>query len=90
MFCISVFEHLGELDQLRSLLECSRVLKDDGLIVMTVDHPTVDIERFIGLMKTTKLRFAGESDFSMRDTAIASTYWGPELRCIRLLIEKSG
>jgi SAM-dependent methyltransferase len=88
VFCISVFEHLGPLDQLRSLLEFERVLKDDGLIVLTVDHPTVDLERLAGHLRAAGLRFAGEADFGIPDNAISSSYWGPELRCVRLAIER--
>lgn len=89
VFCISVFEHLESRDQLRSLLEFERVLKDDGLIVLTVDHPTVDLDRLAGQLGPAGLRFAGEVDFTIPDAAISSSYWGPELRCARLAIEKT-
>lgn len=88
VFCISVFEHLGTLDQLRSLLEFRRVLRDDGLLVLTVDHPTVDLERLSGQLPAVGLRFAGDVDLAIPPDAISSSYWGPELRCVRLLIEK--
>lgn len=88
VFCISVFEHLGTLDQLRSLLEFRRVLRDGGLLVLTVDHPTVDLERLSGQLPAVGLRFAGDVDLEIPADAISSSYWGPELRCVRLLIEK--
>lgn len=88
VFCISVFEHLAEGDQLRSLMEFTRVLTDDGLIVMTVDYPTVDLERLTGHMTASKLTFAGPHDFAVPPDAISSSMWGPELRCVRLLLQK--
>jgi len=88
VFCISVFEHLAVRDQLRSLLEFTRVLKDDGLIVMTVDHPTVDLERLASHLAAVGLAFAGGADFTIPDDAISSSYWGPELRCARVVVGK--
>ncbi|MCC6791991.1 MAG: class I SAM-dependent methyltransferase [Thermomicrobiales bacterium] len=88
VFCISVLEHLSPEGQIASLREFARVLKPNGLIVMTVDHPTVDIAHIERAMKGLGMRFAGATDFSMPGDAISSSMWGPELRCIRLLIEK--
>lgn len=88
VFCISVFEHLAPLDQLRSLLEFTRVLRNDGLVVLTVDHPTVDLDRLTAQLAMVGLRFAGAADFTVPPDAISSSLWGPELRCVRLAIEK--
>jgi len=88
VFCISVFEHLAPLDQLRALLELTRVLADDGLIALTLDHPTVDLERLRRHLEVVGLRFAGDVDLTIPPDAIASSYWGPELRCVRLALRK--
>jgi SAM-dependent methyltransferase len=88
VFCISVFEHLAPLDQLRSLLEFTRVLRDDGLLVLTVDHPTVDLDRLTAQLAMAELRFSGAADFTVPPDAIVSSLWGTELRCVRLAIEK--
>lgn len=88
LFCVSVLEHLPPAGQTASLKEFARVLKPDGLIVMTVDHPTVEIAHLETSMAEAGLRFAGSVDLSMPADAISSDMWGPELRCIRLLLEK--
>jgi ubiquinone/menaquinone biosynthesis C-methylase UbiE len=88
VYCISVLEHVDELVQLKALLEFARVLKDDGLIVLTVDYPNVHMDSLMELMKKANLKFYGDYDFSVPDNAISTTMWGPELKCIRLLLCK--
>ncbi|MNI11880.1 hypothetical protein D3C73_650390 [compost metagenome] len=88
LYCISVLEHVDARTQLDALLEFSRVLKDDGLIVMTVDYPSVNMSLLTAIMAEAKLKFYGDYDFSMPDDAICSQMWGLELRCIRLLLCK--
>jgi ubiquinone/menaquinone biosynthesis C-methylase UbiE len=88
VFCISVFEHLDEAAQVAALAEFARVLDDDGLLVLTVDHPTVDLARLAAQMPSAGLGFAGATDFTIPADAISSSLWGPELRCVRLVIGK--
>lgn len=88
IFCISVLEHVNEQTQIKTLQEFSRILKKDGLIVMTVDHPTVNIHRLAEFVEQTQLEFAGEVDFSVPPDAVSSAYWGMELKCIRLVLKK--
>ncbi|SDE46906.1 Tetratricopeptide repeat-containing protein [Paenibacillus sp. UNCCL117] len=88
IFCISVLEHLEDTVQLQALIEFARVLKDEGLIILTVDYPNVQIERFMKLMYVTRLKFHGGWDFSIPQDAVASSRWGTELKCIRLLLSK--
>jgi len=88
VFCISVLEHLAPPDQLRALAELARVLADGGLIVLTVDHPTVDLDRLRRDLDVVGLRFAGDVDLAIPPDAISSSYWGPELRCVRLALER--
>jgi ubiquinone/menaquinone biosynthesis C-methylase UbiE len=89
VFCISVLEHVDELTQLQALLEFSRVLKDDGLIVLTVDYPNVHMDSLMELIAKANLKFYGDYDFSIPHNAISTTMWGPELKCIRLLLNKT-
>jgi hypothetical protein len=70
------------------LREFTRVLKDDGLIAMTVDYPTVNIDELIAGITRAGLRFAASADFSPPPYAISSSLWGTELKCIRLLLCK--
>jgi hypothetical protein len=88
VYCISVLEHVSPAVQISALGEFARVMKDDGLIVMTVDYPTVNIDQLSTGIAETGLRFAGKTDFTAPTNAISSTYWGPELKCIRLLLCK--
>jgi ubiquinone/menaquinone biosynthesis C-methylase UbiE len=88
VFCISVLEHLDEQTQLRTLLEFSRVLKKDGLLVMTVDYPAVNMEQLMKLMDQIGFTFYGDCDFKVPEDALSSTMWGSELKCIRLLLRK--
>lgn len=88
LFCISVFEHLMEDLQLNALKEFVRVLKDDGLIVMTVDYPDVNIEKIMEFMKEAKLKFYGQYNFDKPDNVLTCNYWAVELNCIRLLLCK--
>jgi ubiquinone/menaquinone biosynthesis C-methylase UbiE len=88
VYCISVLEHVKPAVQVAALQEFARVMKDDGLIVMTVDYPTVNIDQLSIGIAQTGLRFAGKTDFSAPANAISSTYWGPELKCIRLILCK--
>lgn len=89
VFCISVLGHVNEQQQLQTLQQFSRVLKDDGLIVLTVDYPNVNMESFKLVMAKVGLTFYGESDFAIPDNAISTRMWGPELKCIRLLLRKN-
>lgn len=88
IFCISVLEHVEEQTQRKALGEFWRILKHDGLIVMTVDYPTVNMSRLAELVGQAELEFAGEADFSVPDDAVSSAYWGMELKCIRLVLKK--
>lgn len=42
VFCISVLEHMHASDRARALAEFARVLRPDGLAVLTVDVPACD------------------------------------------------
>ncbi|MDI4649662.1 methyltransferase domain-containing protein [Cohnella hashimotonis] len=88
VFCISVLEHVDERTLRGALEEFRRVLKNDGLLVLTVDYPNVDMKMFAAQMDAVGWRFAGMHDFDEPDNAISTTMWGPEIKCIRLLLAK--
>jgi ubiquinone/menaquinone biosynthesis C-methylase UbiE len=59
IFCISTLEHMTEADQKTALLEFSRKLKPDGLIVLTTDYPVVTPEALLKTAKSAGLVPAG-------------------------------
>lgn len=88
VFCISVLEHVDEQALRGALSEFHRVLKDDGLLVLTVDYPHVDMGMFKSQMDAVGWRYAGMTDLAEPVDAISTTMWGPEIKCIRLLLAK--
>lgn len=88
IFCISVLEHVDAQTLRGALEEFRRVLKNDGLLVLTVDYPNVDMTMFQAQMDAVGWRFAGLHDFGEPADAISTAMWGPEIKCIRLLLAK--
>jgi len=71
VFCISVLEHCSTSRYLPILKEFKRVLKDDGLIVLTFDVPTHNLlGRLPQLIKETGLTFAGDFNNEEPDNAV--------------------
>ena len=62
LFCISVFEHITDANKRQDILvEFARVLRPDGLVLLTMDIPTISIERFLLDIAASKaLKHAGE------------------------------
>src|SRR5262245_49456771 len=44
VFCISVLEHMQPVDVGRALAELARVMRDDGLVIITLDYPSLPLE----------------------------------------------
>lgn len=84
IFCISVLEHL-DLPTLRSALqEFSRILKKDGLIILTLDYPVVDLTLLQTAIQQQGLSFYGSVDFTLPADAIT----GYGLNCFRAVLTK--
>lgn len=88
VFCISVFEHVSEEVQLGALKEFARILKDDGLIVFTVDYPDVTPDKLMRIVEEADLEFAGDVNFNIPNNAIKTNYLGRELKCFRAVLKK--
>lgn len=73
VYCISVLEHVGETARFQALSEFTRVMKDDGQIVLTVDYPTVDLRHLEESMGRLGLEFRAEHDFAIPENAISSS-----------------
>lgn len=80
VFCISVIEHLREQTAYTGMKEMARVLKKDGLLVVTVDHDGSHVNprltgRYRELIAATGLSLQGESDFALPDISqVPGTY----------------
>lgn len=69
-----------------SLREFRRVLKDDGLMVVTFDHPRISLRYLLDLVGRLGLEFAGPSDFSRPPGTLR---WGERgLNCVRVVLRK--
>lgn len=88
LFCISVLEHLGTEGIKHSLKEFSRVLKENGMIVLTFDYPPVDPNALQKAISTAGLKFAGEADFTLPADAITTDLWG-KYYCYRCILVKA-
>lgn len=89
VFCISVLEHLDTEDIETALSEMSRIVKPDGLIVITLDVPSVDIEKFLSLVEKVGLKFASDDiDITIPDNAINQDYLGQNLKVFRCVLKK--
>lgn len=67
--------------------EFKRVLKDDGLIVLTFDYPTINIDYFLSVLPSVGLEFAGPVDTTLPTDALYSV--DKELYCFRVVLKKS-
>ena len=68
-------------------MELRRVLKNKGLIVITVDIPTIDIERLIELIYEAGLVIKGNLDLTRYNNSIYSDLFDG-LYCFRILVTK--
>ena len=69
-----------------ALREFRRVLKDDGLVVLTFDYPRIDLKYFDYLARRLDFEFAGGIDYGIPDNAL---HWDTrDLRCFRALLRK--
>ena len=59
VFCISVLEHVPPAQRLPILAEFARVLKPQGLAIISVDVPSIGVNDYIDLIKSSPLQFAG-------------------------------
>jgi ubiquinone/menaquinone biosynthesis C-methylase UbiE len=59
VFCISTIEHMPQADVPKALAEFCRVIKKDGLIILTLDVPPYKPARLKELVESAGLTFAG-------------------------------
>jgi len=88
IFCISVLEHLSKVDIEQTFKEFRRTLKDEGLLIVTFDYPTINLEALKILLDKVKFKFYGDYSFDKPDNLLVSTIWG-ELNCFRAVLIKN-
>lgn len=87
IFCISVLEHMDLTTMTSTLGELRRVLKRSGLVVLTFDFPTIDLDQMDAVIRSTGLSYAGSVDRHLLDDAVFSDLWG-RLYCFRALLRR--
>lgn len=88
VYCISVLEHLSSEAMEKTFNEFKRVLKDDGIIVLTFDYPTINLESLDMLIKKSGLRYVKEVDYNMPKDRLYTNMWGG-LYCFRAVLSKA-
>ena len=86
VFCISSLEHMDLRTISAAILEFKRVLKQDGKLIITIDYPTLDPQKLLGMLNEAGFE-TGESDFDKED-AISSAYFGG-LLCYHIAASKN-
>lgn len=75
IFCISVLEHTK--NSLKSILNgFNDILKNDGKIVLTFDHPLLTFEELYQILLETNLEFEGKFDFETKNDDLIGTHQG--------------
>lgn len=87
IFCISVLEHLTPADALLALKEFERTLRADGIIVITLDYPAVNLSYFHSIVRQAGLEFYSSFDTAMTGNSLRTEYWGG-IHCFRALLRK--
>lgn len=86
IFCLSVFEHIPER-ALKVLKQFKELIKPDGLIVMTLDHPFMKANDFVSLVNAVGLQFVSGMDYDVPKNIVKGPYNG--LKCYSALLTKS-
>ena len=70
----------------QAMREFRRVLKEDGLMVLTFDHPRISLRYVEHLVQHLELEFAGPHDYAVPSDALL---WDTrQLRCFRAVLRK--
>jgi len=86
IYCISVLEHLSLTDMFLSMQEFKRTLKDDGMLLLTLDYPIVDLIVLINIIEHLDLEFAGDLSLDLPEDALFSSIYG--LYCFKAAVRK--
>lgn len=88
VFCISILEHMDEESMVKTFEEFSRILKDEGLLILTFDYPDIQFSILTKAMQKTGLDFYGDVSFDLPSNAVYSQFHAPFLYCYRAVLRK--
>lgn len=88
IFCISVLHQLTNDEIVEILNKFKNLIKNDGQIIITLDHPQLKTYDFIKLVDNAELCFSTSIDFMNKENVITGSYGG--LRCYRAVLELCG
>lgn len=85
IFCISVLEH--DIPNLKDNLKSfEKAIKNDGLIILTMDFPLIKPEQVINMLEDCNLKIHGEYDYKEPDRMLRGYY--SNLSCFSMILEK--
>lgn len=90
VFCISVLEHMDEASMKKAFHEFYRVLKDDGLLILTFDYPDIQFPSLQQTLSETNFSFHGDVSYDLPGNAVFSRFHPPTLYCFRSVLSKNG
>jgi SAM-dependent methyltransferase len=85
--CISVLEHLTPDESLAALREFHRTLRDDGMLLLTFDYPTVDLSAMEQWIEQAGFSYWNGVDLKLPQGALHTDMWGG-LHCFRTVLKK--
>jgi SAM-dependent methyltransferase len=83
---VDLLQSLLKRDIRLALGEFKRVLKNDGLIVLTFDYPDINLDYLTFVVRSLGLAFAGETDFTQPAAALYDE--SLKLYCFRAVLKK--
>ncbi len=89
VFCISVLEHMDKDSMFQAFQEFQRVLKDDGLVILTFDYPDIQFPNLEEAISQADLQFYGDVSFELPTDALYSRFHPPTLYCFRAVLKKN-
>lgn len=88
IFCISTIEHLKPEDTQKALIEFSKKLSKDGLIIITIDYPAANPKDILQMADIAGLIPAKEVDFrGPYSTDLNGTPYYPNLYIYRIVLK---
>ncbi|KAF6576915.1 class I SAM-dependent methyltransferase [Paenibacillus sp. SEL3] len=85
--CISVLEHLTPEESLAALHEFHRTIRDDGMLLLTFDYPTVDLSAMEQWIEQAGFSYWNGVDLNLPRGALHTDMWGG-LHCFRTVLKK--
>lgn len=84
--CISVLEHLTPEESLATLHEFHRTIRDDGMLLLTFDYPTVDLSAMEQWIEQAGFSYWNGVDLNLPRGALHTDMWGG-LHCFRTVLK---